>query len=350
MTVRRAFTLIELLVVIAIIALLVGLLLPALGKARTAAKMARSLANLRSNAVMHATYSADWRDSLLNPFDPANPVKYGSSSSSSTNGVAWFHVVIPREVGSASSDPPRWKFDDPNYITMMLAPRASSYLAAYSDAGNQSEVQVSPLDTAVVARNRQFASDLATQSAQFAGDDLQTVIFDSSYWYSPTCWLGPELFANSTFPGINSGDVRYWRSNRLDNVANPSGKVLTWERFDFSQTTRAAGPAANPTSRRQAGFPNWNNPEATARVACADASVTSIRMGSLYSLKNDPKTQDVFTPSGNWNLSAATLFRWSLDQDGLQNGDPSSSSGPGGPYPAFFWATRNGIKGRDLNR
>ncbi len=55
----RAFTLIELLVVIAVIAILVGLLLPALGKARSAARSAACLSQVRQIGLTAAMYEHD---------------------------------------------------------------------------------------------------------------------------------------------------------------------------------------------------------------------------------------------------------------------------------------------------
>jgi prepilin-type N-terminal cleavage/methylation domain-containing protein len=59
---RSGFTIVELLVVISIIALLIAILLPAIGKARDAARVTQSSANLRNLAVANDTYSSDWAD------------------------------------------------------------------------------------------------------------------------------------------------------------------------------------------------------------------------------------------------------------------------------------------------
>ncbi len=63
-----AFTLIELLVVISIISLLIALLLPALGKARSAARSAQCLSNLRSGGYAYLAYATD--------HDQRTPAKY----------------------------------------------------------------------------------------------------------------------------------------------------------------------------------------------------------------------------------------------------------------------------------
>ena len=70
---RRAFTLIELLVVISIIALLIGILLPALAMARTAARSARSLSNIRQIGIGLVAYTAE-HDGRLPPHSSRWPI------------------------------------------------------------------------------------------------------------------------------------------------------------------------------------------------------------------------------------------------------------------------------------
>lgn len=86
----RAFTLIELLVAIALIAILAALLLPALHRARTKAKSAFCLSNLRQWGVATHLYAVECND-FLPPEGAPNP------SDSSTNS-GWY-IQLPQVMG-----------------------------------------------------------------------------------------------------------------------------------------------------------------------------------------------------------------------------------------------------------
>lgn len=77
--VQRGFTLIELLVVVSIVALLISILLPAVGNARTAAKVSVDIQNMKQHGVGTMSYAAANNDTLPNgPLAPPSTTnKFG---------------------------------------------------------------------------------------------------------------------------------------------------------------------------------------------------------------------------------------------------------------------------------
>jgi prepilin-type N-terminal cleavage/methylation domain-containing protein len=330
---HRGFTLIELLVVIAIIALLVAILLPALGEGRRAAQNAVSASNLRQlNTAIHA-YAGATNDSFVNPFDKDNPRRWSAA-------VKWCYVIPSQYLNGGSNNPPTWRFgqgaDGTQWASEMFAAHWASLMMSWiSEFDLDSAVQFAPGDQLVLQRFRE-------QRSMYPIEEL---IWDGSYFYSPTFWTRPERYANETrIPLANSdasGDLN-WRRNRMDNVPFPWAKAMIWERFDFAKRTRRLS-----TGGRAKLFPNWNNPEAAPRVGLVDGSVDTVQTRQLDALANhsDPTTQRQFRPSGLWNPGQAILQQYAMQNDGLEAGQAGNFS-----FRAYFWSTRDGVKGRDLNR
>jgi len=84
---KRAFTLIEMLVVIAVIGVLAALLFPALGKARTAARSTKCMANLRQLQMSVMVYYDG--GSLPNPMSSVSGPDAAGVYSENKGWVAW---------------------------------------------------------------------------------------------------------------------------------------------------------------------------------------------------------------------------------------------------------------------
>lgn len=320
---RSGFTLIELLVVIAIIALLVGILLPALQTARRAAQNAVSLVNLKSCAGALMVYSNDFRDQAMNPFNPTT--SYGNVAG--TADPEWYSVKVPGQPGLV------WRFDDANYQTEMFAFHWCSLMMNYISPNDlRSQVQFNPADKTVIQR---FRNDFT------ASMNLADYIWDGSYVYSPTFWFSSDRYDAATRAGPTSpvqlGGLRSVRYNKLSQVRYPTAKAMAFERFD---TKAAKRPGATLP-------PQWNNPAAIPNVAFAEGSVSDVKISDLTTLANstDPLINAIYKPTNpNWNLPTTLLANYGMDQDGFENGQNSTAA-----YPAFFWGTRGGIKGKDIS-
>lgn len=313
--IRRGFTLIELLVVISIIALLIGILLPSLSKARIAGQDVKSQANLRSLAQMVIGYTGDYEEEWFNPFDPSHTLN-------------WQNILVPPNgdsywAMSRGAAGRNTEIFAGHWASLMLHNQGGS-------GGLTSEVQFSPGDRTMIERFDRFLDEVG---------DLDSYIWDGSYWYSPTFWMIPQRYASDAFVPVVRTDVA---RNKVSDVTFAASKVMLFERFDTSRRDRAI-----PSGGRVKIPPTFNNPEAQTRTATADGSVIKIRMSDLYELAASADTvlKDTFTPSGLWNPALGYMRNYDMHNDGLEFGNAGDPV-----YPAFLWATRNGVRGRDVNR
>ena len=146
---------------------------------------------------------------------------------------------------------------------------------------------------------------------------------------------------------------------KVSDCLFPSNKALLWERFDWSKSSRTSAQYsvqfdASATFGTEQLPPMWNNPEAQPGVASVDGSVRKIKVSEIYDKmwddnSSNPNDIPAYRPADDLQIPYRILRPspqgYDMWADGLETGDPQVSKGL---YPAIFWATRDGMRGRDF--
>lgn len=305
------FTLVELLVVVGIVALLIAILAPVIVKAKRHAEAAAGTANMRSLGQTMLMYTGSYRDEFLNPFG------------TSPNGFGYAVSPLDPEL--------EWNFsvpDAPKWTTELFAYYWYSYLAEIDGQARFRDEQFSPADA--------WMHSLRKQKSKSDEVRVGTALWPSSFLYSPTFWFDSRRFGTTRSVFVD----QHLGTQFTQSVAFPSQKVLVFERMDFDQRTRLQATSAS-SAERVGRPPGWHNIRSITDVFTVDGAVRAIHIA------------DIFAAPDGFRIPRDAIANW--DQPGLtpRDGTPQLDD----PYPvvgiaehnnALFWATPDGVEGRDF--
>lgn len=350
---RRGFTLIELLVVISIIALLISLLLPAVGQARRAARVSRCVANMKQHGQGVANYASQNKDRLLHGPEgrgateadpigvrgrPAKKMAWGPVNSPGTfptNG--WGFPGGGGQGGTGGLDTIKKINPDGNgarggfsadifsssmydFYLVTLGP----YIVDGEGPQMLQDVFICPSHTNRAETWSRWRSKIrdrvASGGQQFAAvEDTAEPAFVGSYRYGLSQLLDP-VSQSTNAKGFQTAALRNFYSTT-------NGGNIPYEYIIFNNSADVAYPDRKvlffiyeASHDRNVDF--WLQPRATCPIAAADGSA---------------RTTTPYSESPNSNLAehAGPLFVF-------------VSGGAFERWPAFFYSTAGGIRGRDL--
>ena len=248
-----------------------------------------------------AVYSADNRDAFVNPFDRNSPC----------GGTGTLDWVWTKRATCAYGWPYGLGYGS-NSGTETYGYHWIAHTFFSEDEGS------SRINTVVAPDDRELSSWFINNRP--AQSDFEW-IFPASYWYSPTFWQSPTRFAGNTRPTGNPGNRYFISRNKLHDCTFPNLKVMMFEAKDFC-------------SKEQ---PMWGQSKARPNIAQVDGSALQVKMSTII---NATANNLIPAPSGTWNPTDAEMDRYEY---GRPQGFTWSYN-----FPAYFWATRDGIRGRDL--
>lgn len=336
-TSRRGFTLIELLVVISIIALLISLLLPAVGQARRGARVSSCLVNLKQHGQGMANYSTQNKDRLLHgpegrattPADPigvrGRPARIMAHEEFKTNGW-WFPaggMDVLKKVNPDDGFSPALEHSTMyDFYLITLGP----YMVDGEGPAMLQDVFLSPSHNARKETWKLWREEIRADNgqlkplSQYKASDRRRNGYVGSYRY-PYSMLLDSVAQSSNSRGemlpqtdkflrsVRGGtiDLSFINFNRAADVAYGDKKVTFW--------------LWEAVHDRNIDW--WSQPRATCTVALADGSA---RVSSPYSE----------CPPRNIAEHAGPLLTW------------VSSEGQFTQWPAFYFSTCGGVRGRDF--